>query len=81
VFDYSFHLFVYYREYWFTEAAKTRAAFDSNRSLADNGQISTAINKAQNWLIENRHPDPYNPPNQVGGSSFQRNAAPPLGVS
>lgn len=69
------------RELWLQHAMEIRYEFESNKELQDPGQIASQINRAKAWLITNKHPDPYTIPTQMGGTSFQRNTAPPLWVS
>lgn len=66
------------RDLWLQKALYTRAMFDEAKDLTEPGAIQSRVNAAKAWLIANKHPDPYTIPTQMGGSSFQRNAAPPL---
>jgi NADH dehydrogenase (ubiquinone) 1 beta subcomplex subunit 9 len=47
------------RELWLQKALLTRAIFDKNKNLTDQGDIEVAIDEAKFWLFSNSHPDPY----------------------
>jgi len=66
------------RDVWLRRAAETRHHFEKGRKLTDAGEINSVINMGRAWLIAWKHPDPYTIPTQSGGSSFQRNTAPPV---
>jgi len=68
------------RKFWIREARKTRSEFDRNSKLTDPGQVNSAIQCAQQWLKDHQHPEPYTNIHVRGGSSYQRNVAPPMSV-
>jgi len=63
---------------WRGEALATRRLFESSRDLKDPNEIAAKVKEAQHWLKEHWHPEPYAIPTQQGGSSYQRNVAPPI---
>lgn len=61
------------RNLWFSEAAKLRAEFDQNISIAESAQIDRLLNRGEAKLREYAHPDPYIVPYYPGGSLYARN--------
>eukprot|EP01006_Ploeotia_vitrea_P038576 TRINITY_DN66249_c6_g1_i1.p1 TRINITY_DN66249_c6_g1~~TRINITY_DN66249_c6_g1_i1.p1 ORF type:complete len:122 (+),score=49.09 TRINITY_DN66249_c6_g1_i1:28-366(+) len=68
--------FAVHRSVFYEMADQTRASFEKYRNATDPGIINAALRRAEQWLEQHQHPDPYRLPDTEGGSKFQRNAPP-----
>ncbi|OCH86229.1 hypothetical protein OBBRIDRAFT_691823, partial [Obba rivulosa] len=67
------------RRLWRAKALAIRAEFDRNRNIRDPRALAQIFEKAEAYLAERRHPDPYHAPTAPDGSKWERNAPPPVG--
>ncbi|KCV69666.1 hypothetical protein H696_04076 [Fonticula alba] len=66
---------------WSERAVLVRSEFEANRHLEHAYEIEAAIKKAEEYLVNNAHPDPYKCPTAPGGTKWDRNAPPPMHVT
>ncbi|OBZ70081.1 NADH dehydrogenase [ubiquinone] 1 beta subcomplex subunit 9 [Grifola frondosa] len=67
------------RDIWRGRALAIRAEFERNRNVRDPRALSSLLQKAEAYLAERQHPDPYRPAMAPDGTKWERNAPPPLG--
>lgn len=48
-----------HRHIFLVKAKEARAAFDANKDVRDDVRIEGLVAKAEEWLYEHQHPEPY----------------------
>ncbi|EJT48990.1 hypothetical protein A1Q2_07939 [Trichosporon asahii var. asahii CBS 8904] len=64
------------RDAWRQRAMEIRAEFERNRNVSDPRALAIILEKAEENLRKNQHPDPYHPPMFPDGTKWERNIPP-----
>ncbi|KAF8735432.1 hypothetical protein AX14_002023 [Amanita brunnescens Koide BX004] len=64
------------RDLWRPRALQIRAEFERNRDVHDPRALAAIFAKAEAYLAEIKHPDPYIAPTAPGGTKWERNIPP-----
>lgn len=66
------------RDVFNLHSRQLRDRFRANASEKDPSRVMKLLREGEAEFAENKHPDPYIPPVNPGGSKWQRNIPPPI---